>query len=203
MGIQYLLNRVLRRAIGCGLLIGAFYHGQVTSLQGAEPVDNWAEYPRPEGVSGLVSIAYGNNLFVAAGTNGTIVSSTNGMDWIKVDAGMSGGPGRVRFVDDRFFVSGFAPGPIMSSNGTDWSPVGVFYNDITFANGAYYTVLWTQVGRSTNLTDWTHFTAPSGFRNIAYGNGAFVANGGESFSYVHYSTDGEQWLQVESSSDPE
>ena len=94
------------------------------SVQSAEAIESWAEYPRPAGAGALTSVAFGNGIFVAVGANGTIVTSNNGMDWTKVNAGVTGASGRVRFVNDRFFVWGFGP-VMMSTNGSDWTPLSV------------------------------------------------------------------------------
>src|SRR5688572_11679698 len=151
------------------------------SVQSAEAIESWAEYPRPAGAGALTSIAFGNGIFVAVGANGTIATSNNGMDWTKVNAGVTGASGRVRFVNDRFFVWGFGP-VIMSTDGNSWTPPGIGFSDITFANGKYYAVPNNhQLALSTNLVDWTYHSAnqPSGgFSHIAYGNGTFAANDG-------------------------
>src|SRR5688500_8398404 len=87
------------------------------SVQSAEAIESWAEDPRTAGAAALTSIAFGNGIFVAVGANGTIVTSNNGMDWTKVNAGLTGASGRVRFVNDRFFVWGFGS-VLMSTNGS-------------------------------------------------------------------------------------
>ena len=64
----------------------------IAPLRSAEPVDNWAEYPRPEGAGALTSVAFGNGTFVAAGDDGTIVTSANGMDWTRINTTATTGP---------------------------------------------------------------------------------------------------------------
>jgi hypothetical protein len=181
------------------LLVAAICHLGVLSVRSAEAIESWAEYPRPAGAGALTSVAFGNGIFVAVGANGTIVTSSNGMDWTKVNAGVTGASGRVRFVNDRFFAWGFGA-VLMSTNGSNWTAVGADFSDVSYANGTFYSVLWDQLGQSTNLVDWTHTTLTSpigGFRHIAYGNGAFAANGGNGPTYQYaYSGDGQQWFQA-------
>src|SRR5688572_26782685 len=135
------------------ILIAMVWHLGSVTARSAEAIERWAEYPRPAGAGALTSIAFGNGIFVAVGANGTIVTSSNGMDWTKVNAGVSGASGRVRFVNDRFFVWGFGA-IIMSTNGSNWTPVGADFSDITYADGTYYSVSWDQLGQSSNVVDW-------------------------------------------------
>src|SRR5688572_6339539 len=186
------------------ILMAMVWHLGSVTARSAEAIESWAEYPRPAGAGALTSIAFGNGIFVAVGANGTIVSSSNGMDWTKVNAGVTGASGRVRFVNDRFFVWGFGP-VIMSTDGNSWTQPGIDFSDITFANGTYYAVLWTQLAHSTNLVDWTYYAVSQpfgGFSYIAYGNGSFAANdGGRSpFPTFAYSGDGLQWNRAGSGS---
>ncbi|HEX7859752.1 MAG TPA: immunoglobulin domain-containing protein [Verrucomicrobiae bacterium] len=182
------------------LLMAIMWQLGFTAVRAAEPVESWAEYPRPAGAGALTSIAFGNGIFVAVGSNGTIVTSSNGMDWTKVDGGTTAELGRVRFVNDRFFVWGFGTPVLMSTDGNSWTAAGADFSDVTYANGAYHSVSWDQFGRSTNLVDWTYqtySTAQGGFRNIAYGNGAFAANGGTGPTYQFArSSDGQEWNQA-------
>src|SRR5687768_6729090 len=188
------------------ILIAMVWHLGSVTARSAEAIESWAEYPRPAGAGALTSIAFGNGIFVAVGANGTIVSSSNGMDWTKVNAGVTGASGRVRFVNDRFFVCGFGP-VIMSTDGNSWTQPGIDFSDITFANGTYYSVHFSptasEIGTSTNLIDWTTSPVQGAYKdlmNLAYGSGAFVANGGRgpSISYLT-STDAQQWTFTGSS----
>src|SRR5688572_33097957 len=77
------------------ILIAMVWHLGSVTARSSEAIECWAEYPRPAGAGALTSIAFGNGIFVAAGANGTIVSSSNGWDWTQVNAGVTGGPGRV------------------------------------------------------------------------------------------------------------
>src|SRR5688572_29327049 len=112
----------------------------------AAPIEDWAEYSLPPGASAPASITFGNGIFVAVGGNGTIITSPNGADWTKVTSPTSANLGRVRFVNGRFFTLN----PFMvSTNGADWWPAPApadAIRDITFANGAYYSVGYTAPG---------------------------------------------------------
>ena len=188
------------------LLMVTVMQSGVVAVRSAEAIESWAEYPRPAGAGALTSVAFGTGIFVAVGATGTIVTSSNGMDWTKVNAGVTGASGRVRFVNDRFFVWGFGA-VLMSTNGSDWTPLSASFTDITYADGTYYSVRYlpsaSELGTSTNLVDWTTSPVQGGNKDlahVAYGGGAFVANGGSgpSISYLR-STDWQQWTFTGSS----
>jgi hypothetical protein len=188
------------------LTVVFFTYASLISLRSAEPVDNWAEYPRPQGVGAPVSIAFGNGLFVAVdGTS--IITSTNGADWtIATDPDIHGAGAaatRVRFVNDRFFVFGSMNGVLMSTDGAEWipvtaqgTPVGFFrpaVTDITFANGTYYGVAHNQVLTSANAVNWAGLGGGGPFAYITHGGGKFVADTVSFPAYLQYSADAQTW----------
>jgi hypothetical protein len=188
------------------LIVAFCTYTSFVSLHSAEPVDNWAEYPRPVGAGAPTSIAFGNGVFVAVdGTS--IIISTNGADWSVVTDPDIHGAGaaatRVRFVNDRFFVFGSANGGLMSTDGAEWTPFIARADpsgfarppvtDITFANGAYYGVAGSQVLTSTDAVNWSAASGGGPLSYITYGGGKFVANGGTIPVYLQYSTDAQTW----------
>lgn len=60
------------------LFLSGFF---LCNISTASSLDNWHwRNPLPRGNS-LESIVYGNNIYVAVGAEGTIVTSPNGVDW--------------------------------------------------------------------------------------------------------------------------
>ena len=188
------------------LIVAFCIHASFIPLRSAEPVENWAEYPRPEGAGAPASIAFGNGIFVAVdGTS--IITSTNGTDWaLATDPDIHGAGAaatRVRFVNDRFFVFGSANGALMSTDGAEWTPfiaradpMGFALppvTDITFANGIYYGVANSQVLTSANAVDWGSVAGGGPFSHITYGGGKFVADTMTFPASLQYSTDAQTW----------
>ena len=188
------------------LIAAVSTYASLILLHAAEPVDNWVEYPRPQGAGAPVSIAFGNGLFVAVdGTS--VITSTNGADWsIATDPDIHGAGAaatRVRFVNDRFFVFGSMNGVLMSTDGAEWipvtaqgTPVGFFrpaVTDITFANGTYYGVAHNQILASANAVDWFYVAGGGPFSYITYGGGKFVAGTETLPANLVYSTDAQAW----------
>jgi hypothetical protein len=163
-----------------------------------------------------VSIAFGNGVFVAVdGTS--IITSTNGADWVLVNDSDVHGAGaaaaRVRFVNDRFFVFGSEDGGLTSTDGAEWMrfiaradasgfarpPV----TDITFGNGAFYGVASQNTLSSANGVDWGVYGGGGPFSIITYGGGKFLADGGTIPWGIQYSADLQTWIPTTAgSSDP-
>src|ERR1043166_2207850 len=163
-----------------------------------EPVDNWAEYPRPDGAGPLNSVAFGNGLFVAGGKLGTIITSSNGADWVMQDSHSISDIARVKFVNGIFFA--FAPTLLESSNGVDWVsvPGGNGVQDITFANGVYYAVIAGSgtLITSPDLVTWTNRDSPR-IRWLTYANNIFAAAVDDApKAPLNSSSDGVHWDPV-------
>ncbi|MCX6954355.1 MAG: hypothetical protein NTV51_19560, partial [Verrucomicrobia bacterium] len=148
--------------------------------------------PRTSGVTTpLWGVAYGNNLWVAVGELGTIVTSPDGITWTKRNSGF---PTRwlvgVTYANNLWVVvGGTAPinesqGLILTSpDGITWTPRingGTRVNNVVYGNGTFVAVddaggRWTSADGLT----WSYgFTRRSGYlRALAYGAPAFVTTG--------------------------
>jgi hypothetical protein len=152
----------------------------------------------------LRSVIFANNIFVAVGDRGTILTSPNGFTWKKVKSGISGGRDenhsrtlqRVVHGNGKFVVVGGSGIILTSSDGTKWnkksSPTTLGLYGLTFGNGIFVavghngTILTSSDGNSWNQqasqdTPWLFC--------VAYGNGIFIAAGGGIFT----SPDGITW----------
>lgn len=179
----------------------------------AGPIDGWAEYPIPPGASAPISVTFGNNVFVAAGQGGTIITSTNGTDWTLANTPTASSFRWVKFLNGRFLtVQPF----MVSTNGLDWSmlptPTGQSSFpgisplppiDITFASGFYYILGGStppfQILKSSDLTNWSPVGSGS-FGAFEAGNGAFVATAAPNLQDAYYSADGASWQFIASHS---
>jgi hypothetical protein len=214
------LEKLLRRATndfgmkeGWRLLWRILFLVFCVHLFAADPLDEWQAVASP--AQTLRGMAYKDGTFVAAGFSTNIVISTNGSNWFKVDSGLAyGGLLAVAEGAGQFVAAGLnATGGIIltSSNGLQWTPRFAHTNEeywaVTYGGGQfvafgfrnhetptnYYCVALT----SSDGMQWERFpltfvTTP---RNIAYGNGVYVATGPE---ISLYSTNGRDWLPLNS-----
>lgn len=130
------------------------------------------------------SVAYGNGIYVAVGTSGHILYSTDGVAWTNTDTGTVSNLTSITYGNGTFVAVGANGTVIYSTNGTLWQPSGAVefttVNAITFGNNLF--VLATVTGAiytsSTGLT-WTLRTSgvTTPINSITYGSNKFVAVG--------------------------
>ena len=149
-------------------------------------------------------VAFGEGLFVAVGASGTILTSTNGLQWIQQDAGVSSDleGAAMGTVNSHLLavVVGDEGTLLTSTNGSDWTRQDLeLTNDLLgvgFCAGQFIVV----------GTDGTILTSPDGVAwqrqaspvrydlwSVAYGAGFFVAVGSEGALVT--SSDGVNWTQ--------
>ena len=128
------------------------------------------------------AIVYGSSNFVAGGTNGIILSSTDTTNWVMRESGNRSLLKTVVFADNKFVAVGKNGTIQTSTDGYVWLPqisgatnqiVSVAYGNGTFAAvGDGGLKLLSEDG-----IHWTNQTSGTGFGlAIAYGNGIFVAD---------------------------
>lgn len=150
----------------------------------ADPLDTWHWRMPSPGVNQLRSVVWGADRYVAVGENGSAVFSPNGKDWFPSASGTAFDLVSVAFGNGKFVAVGELGELLISSDGKAWLPQasGTFANLHAIAFGSDR---WVAVGdfgtivTSTNAIDW--LTAASGgatWRDIAWGNGSFLAVGG-------------------------
>ena len=110
--------------------------------------------------------AYGKGIWVAVGTNGTAVVSTNAIDWHLVATGDTNQLSNVSFTGGWFLATGLGGTLLASSNGTNWSRAAI---ETTNSLGA---VVWSTglfavpevsagaVFTSQDLVTWTRRKPP-------------------------------------------
>jgi len=151
----------------------------------------------------LSSIAFGNGTFVAAGPDGTIVSSTDGKNWFARQPGTHADLSAVSFGGGQFVIVGndYQNGTILTSpDGVTWwmsaFPVttnrlsSVAYGDNQFViGGDRGTILTSPDGYVWTQRD-TRMTHP--IFKVVYGNHLFVAGVSQDAAELT-STDGTSW----------
>jgi hypothetical protein len=150
----------------------------------------------------LLHAAFGNNIFVAVGSN--IVSSPNGDGWGVRHSGFTGTMSLVAYGNDKFAALSSQGGlAYTSDNGVDWIsqpsptlPAGMA--DIAFYGGKFVAV--GNAGAAITSADGINWTQSTGlnpndnFKAVKYGEGAgFMALGAGGSVYT--SPDGGTWTK--------
>ena len=130
----------------------------------------------------LMSVAYGNGLFVApTNTATTYYTSTDGSTWTQRTLA-SGLGTNMKFLNGRFVSTrGTTTGGAWSTDGLTWTTFTLPFTNLTklsYGNGVYVALNaggTTQMATSPDLVTWTARTAPTTDNSgIAFGAGQFV-----------------------------
>lgn len=176
--------------------------------------NDWMDCDIPENpLSSPRSVTYGNNKFVAVGSNGHAIYSRDGIYWSSYQMNLIDinkekyHLNDVIYVDGRFTVCGDGGFMAFSTDGLSWTVIDHGINNgrtnclkIAYGNGIYIIIGDTDcVYRSTDGLSWKLHTRMAnkgniGYIGVTYANGKFVAvrNG-----ICSYSTDGITWTTVE------
>ncbi|RXT04487.1 LamG-like jellyroll fold domain-containing protein [Ammoniphilus sp. CFH 90114] len=142
----------------------------------------WSPSYSSSSMKGINSITYGNNMFVAVGRHGSIITSTDkGVNWIQRASGISGDLFGVTYGDGKFVAVGSWGTLLTSIDGITWSERNSettrYLTRITYANGifvagGYGGILLT----STDGITWSSRDSGSvkDIVGITFGNGQFV-----------------------------
>lgn len=130
-------------------------------------------------------IAYnGSDLYVAAGSNGTILTSPDGQTWTARFTGLKTNFDKVAYLNGNWIAmggNGSGTNLLTSPDGTTWTAriagTGI-YNYAAYGAGVYVVVGATSgnIYSSPNLVTWTNRN-PSVCNDIIFANGLFVAVG--------------------------
>ena len=160
----------------------------------------------------LFCAAFGNGVLVAAGDQGTIVTSADGTNWTAQSSGTASGLFSVRFLNGGFCVVGRDGTILTSTNGITWnlpaSGVSDLLSDVAYGNGTYVAVGQASgAGAILTSTDSVNWTAQdSGTKGSMYSvifrNGQFLAtvflDSSIQASYLTSSPDGVNWTDYPS-----
>jgi hypothetical protein len=164
----------------------------------------WTTVSSNFGNTGINSIAYGNNLWVAGGRFGQMRISTDATTWTTVTSNLGGTIISIAY-GNNLWVAGASGGQMRTStNGSTWTTVTSNFGNSVIRSIAYANGLWVaggdggQMRTSTNGSTWTTVTSNFGtvIRSIAYGNNLWVAGGYS--GQIRTSTNGSIWTTVTS-----
>lgn len=167
---------------GCSILFALLL---AVACHAGDPLDTWHwRNPVPADVP-LFGVCYGNGLFVAVGTAGTVLVSPDGSNWAARESGTLAKLRDVTFGGGLFVAVGDDGAILTSTDTRTWarqttSALADLYS-VTYGNG-----LFVAVGDATFILsspDGTHWTQRASgtlpLLDVAYGNGLFVAVGGK------------------------
>ncbi|WP_196160712.1 fibronectin type III domain-containing protein [Reinekea sp. G2M2-21] len=149
--------------------------------------------------SNWADIAYnGTNLFVAVGSEGCVITSSDGVSWVERSSGVSENLSSVIWDGTQFVAIGANGTLLTSTNGSPWTqqtlPVSANLSRLIYAAGTYVaTGNSGTILTSTDATNWTQQTSPTSLnlRGLAYRNGNFII--GAPSGYVLTSDDAVNW----------
>jgi hypothetical protein len=190
--------------MACAFILGASFLAVSHAAVPQNPLDSWQVVASP--LIGLRGIAYQEGRFVAVGHSTNIVVSANGTDWSMVTNGLNPqwesllavatGGGQIVAVGNAI---------LSSSDGLQWTRRETVMGNqlwaVTYAAGQFVAVGSGFVGAiaatSPDGIAWEIFTLPinTSPRNIAYGNGKYIAVG---FPVSMLSTNGRDWTPITS-----
>lgn len=175
---------------------------------------NWTTVSVGSAKSQSWDVAYGNNKFVACGSQGEIAYSTDGINWHIIQNSNSGGWPCIAYGNGKFvIISGqnLAKG-CYSTDGVNWTNItfpGGYYTDVTYGNGKFVAIEGgsnTKRGIIYSSDGITWYQKSSAlptdamWRSIAYGDNKFVAaNNSNSYTRAAYSSDGISWYTISNS----
>ncbi len=181
--------------------------------QAAGPLNTWHwRTPLPQGNS-LRGAAGTTNRYVAVGEAGTILVSTNTLDWVVVNPPIATNLNAICFAANQFVIVGDGGTILTSASGTNWtlrtSPTANDLYSVVYANGLFVAV--GDAGAlitSSSGNSWTLRNSQLGsnalIEDITFGNGRFVAIAtvftGDFFdTAIITSVNGTTWAQLPSS----
>ena len=195
-----------------GGVLNLFVLGNITSCSGmynASP-DGTMKNKRSGTDKSLYSVAYGNGTWIAAGSRGTILKSTdNGNSWTIKNSGTDTFISGIFYGSNTWITVG-EKGTILKStdDGETWtikdSDTDKQYQSVTYGNGR-----WIGIGFRGAIVDsidngdfWRKrvFKEDKGVHSVAYGNGAWIAVG-EKGTILKSTDDSETWTIKDSGTD--
>ncbi|MFF2093341.1 immunoglobulin-like domain-containing protein, partial [Paenibacillus sp. NPDC058174] len=165
----------------------------------AGSLDKWnIQSPLPTG-NQLNSITYGNNMFVAVGFPGTIVTSSDGTSWTNQTSGTTSQLNSIAYGNNMFVAVGATGTILTSSDGTSWtsrtSGIAAMLIGVAYGNGMYVAVGETgTIVTSNDGVNWTSRTSgiTDNLNGVTFGNNTYVAVGNS--GKIVTSVNGTNWM---------
>ena len=189
----------------------------------ADALDEWSwRSPVPTG-NNLRGVVFGDNLFVAVGDYGTVLTSSNGLAWTQQPSGTKENLSSFTYGNRTFVAAGttyihediWTNVISASPDGINWTHRSIAttneLSQMTFVNGLFFAFTshsewaqgewhyYTEIFTSADGMNWPDHPAvllPGEIRNVAFGNGMIVAVSGVSEAGIVWtSPDGANWTK--------
>jgi len=169
--------QILRLLICLPLLL---ITGTAAKASSADPLDLWQwRNPLPQGRS-LFQVEYAQSRYVAVGTDGVVLLSTNAIDWTFRELPVIGRLRSIAYGNGLFVAVG--SGIWTSVDATNWvQRNSAFWNKIIFTNSMFLALGNSgAIGTSTNGINWTskNSGSTSALNDIIWADGLYVVVGG-------------------------
>ena len=177
----------------------------------------WTSLPNylPSPLSG---VAFGANIFVAVGQDGTVMTSGDGLHWTNPIPRPDSSFRAISYGNGRFLAIGttvesrweLTNNAYVSTDGSHWELAFTEKNgndlwvDVAWGNGRFVAVGWNTIWSSADGLSWVaHDGYYGGLRAVAWGAGRFVAVGGAyytakyttCYAVIASSADGFTWTR--------
>jgi len=169
------------------LIVGVDSKGVVTTSTDTQAYGAWNE--TNPGFGPLRSVAYGRDHFVAVGDLGTVITTTNGTNWTKLESGTQSNLWGITFLNDQFVGVGERI-VITSPDGVSWAAHGADaeLRGVTFKHGLYAAVglegkiltspdTLSRTPQESGTTNDLYAIANDAHQFVAVGNNATILTG--------------------------
>lgn len=148
----------------------------------------------------LWSVAGSGSVWLAVGSSGVILRSTDGLSWVKlVDpvGWVAGQLNAITWTGEEFVAVGATGGIVTTVDGLTWKAASAHLLDVA-SNGASYVaagsdILWSADGLAWERSVWQHRSTDSLIGVTAYPGGYLAVGISEGIGAVLRSTDGRTW----------
>jgi len=191
---EFLMGHHMKPFLSAGIISLVISVSELT----AHPLDNWHVRYNGPGGSGLLTVTYGDGLFVVGGSSGIILSSPDAQNWSPQVSGsmlslLGSGFGKHTFV-----IAGMGGFIASSADGTNWtqrsSGTTVDLRSATFGGGQFVVAGGNVLLTSPDGATWAPQTVGASFTGsrTVYGNGLFLLPGPPGSNFI--SNNGTNWL---------
>lgn len=200
--LNYTTNNLLQ--VGSKILVtdGGVTTEETITAGSQVSVGGWTQRTQPSPARTLYCITYGNGLFVAAGTDGKIVTSTDGITWTNQTSGYSFEFDAITYGNGIYVaVTQDASNSIFTStDGVTWTKnltVSLRLWAVAYGGGLFVAAgndgaLITSPDGLTWTNRTSGFTSGQRCSGVAYGNGTWIVVN-EHTTNISTSTDGVTW----------